>query len=95
MEEFNEIMRSTMRSSFVFARCIAPHLVAQRSGDIVFVSSVAGVAGATNEAVYCASKFAPVGFAQSLAEELHPYGVKVCVLCPGGMKTELQLRESS
>jgi 3-oxoacyl-[acyl-carrier protein] reductase len=38
--------------------------------------------------VYSASKFAQVGFAESLAEELRPYGVKVCALAAGGMKTE-------
>ncbi len=91
VEEFDAMMRVNVRSGFVFARCVAPHLVAQRSGDIVFVSSVAGLVGAPNEAVYCASKFAQVGLAQSLAEELHPFGVKVCVLCPGGMKTEFAL----
>ncbi len=91
IEEFDTMMRANVRSGFVFSRCVAPHLVAQRSGDIVFVSSVAGLVGTPNEAVYCASKFAQVGLAQSLAEELHPFGVKVCVLCPGGMKTEFAL----
>ncbi len=91
VEEFDAMMRANVRSGFVFSRCVAPHLVAQRSGDIVFVSSVAGLAGAANEAVYCASKFAQVGLAQALAEELQQFGVKVCALCPGGMKTEFAL----
>ncbi len=86
--EYDELMNSNMRSSFVFTRAVAPHLIAQKSGVVVFVSSVAGLAGAANEAVYCASKFAQVGFAQALDEELRPHGVKVCTLCPGGMKTE-------
>lgn len=91
LEDFDMVMRANVRSGFVFSRCVAPHLVAQRSGDIVFVSSVAGLMGTSNESVYCASKFAQVGLAQALAEELHPFGVKVCVLCPGGMKTEFAL----
>ncbi len=91
LEEFDGMMRSNVRSGFVFSRCVAPYFVAQRSGDIVFVSSVAGLVGTSNESVYCTSKFAQVGLAQALAEELHPFGVKVCVLCPGGMKTEFAL----
>jgi short-subunit dehydrogenase len=49
---------------------------------------VAGLAGAGNVAVYSATKFAQVGFEQPLDEELRLYGIKVCTLCPGGMKTE-------
>ncbi len=88
VEDYDELMNSNMRSSFVFTRAVAPHLIAQRSGTVVFVSSVAGLAGAANEAVYSASKFAQVGFAQSVDEELRPSGVKVTALCPGGIKTE-------
>jgi short-subunit dehydrogenase len=86
--EYDELMNSNMRSSFLFSRVVVPKMVKQRSGSIVFVSSVAGLAGAANEAVYSASKFAQVGFAQSLAEELRGYGIKVCAVCPGGVKTE-------
>jgi short-subunit dehydrogenase len=80
-----------MRSSFLFSRLVAPGMVERRSGTIVFVSSVAGVAGAANEAVYCATKFAQVGFAQALDQELFPYGVKVTTLVAGGMKTEFAI----
>jgi len=88
VEDYDELMNSNMRSSFVFTRAVAPQMIAQRGGAVVFVSSVAGLAGAANEAVYSASKFAQVGFAQSVDEELRPYGVKVTALCPGGIKTE-------
>lgn len=89
--EYDELMNANMRSSFLFARHAAPHLVAQRSGSLVFISSIAALAGAANEAVYCATKFAQVGFAQALDHELRPHGIKVTVLCPGGMKTEFAL----
>jgi short-subunit dehydrogenase len=88
IEEYDELMQSNMRSSFLFTRAVVPHFIVQRSGVLVFVSSVAGLAGAANEAVYSASKFAQVGFAQSLDHELRPHGIKVSTLCPGGMKTE-------
>jgi len=86
--EYDEMMRANVRSGFCFTRAVVPGMVERGSGVIVFVSSVAGIAGAANEAVYCASKFAQVGFAQALDAELRPKGIKVEVVCPGGMKTE-------
>ena len=91
VEEYDELMNSNMRSSFVFARAAAPHFIEQHRGTLLFISSVAGLAGAPNESVYCASKFAQVGFAQALDAELRPQGVKVGVLCPGGIKTEFAI----
>jgi len=52
---------------------------------------MAGIYGFAGEAVYCATKFAQVGFAQALDKELRPYGIKVGVICPGGVKTEFAL----
>jgi len=86
--EYDEMMAANVRSGFVFSRAVAPHMIAQKSGQIVFISSIAGIVGAANESVYCASKFAQVGFAQALDAELRPHGIKVTALCPGGIKTE-------
>jgi short-subunit dehydrogenase len=89
--DYDELMNSNMRSAFVFSRVVAPYFIAQRSGSLLFVSSVAGMQGFANEAVYCATKFAQVGFAQALDAELRGYGVQVGVICPGGVKTEFAL----
>jgi short-subunit dehydrogenase len=86
--QYDAMMAANVRSGFVFARAVVPSMVEQGSGVILFVSSIAGLAGAANEAVYCASKFAQVGMAQALDAELRPKGIKVEVICPGGMKTE-------
>src|SRR5205085_10597908 len=68
-----------------------PLMMEQRSGTILMLSSMAGKYGFAGEAVYCATKFAQVGFAQALDKELHPHGIKVGVICPGGVKTEFAL----
>ena len=86
--EYDQLMNTNMRSTFLFARAAARPMTEQRSGTIVLVSSVAGLRGAGNEAIYVASKFAQVGFAEAIEQELRPFGIKVCALCPGGMKTE-------
>jgi len=91
LEEYAEMMDSNMRTTFLFTRYVAPHMVAQKSGLILMISSMAGKYGFPGEAVYCATKFAQVGFAQALDKELHPYGIKVGVICPGGVKTEFAI----
>jgi 3-oxoacyl-[acyl-carrier protein] reductase len=86
--EYDALMDANMKSSFLFSRHAAPAMIAQKSGEIVFISSVAGLQGYAGEAVYCASKFAQVGFAQALDGELRKHGIKVGTICPGGVKTE-------
>jgi NADP-dependent 3-hydroxy acid dehydrogenase YdfG len=87
-EEYDALMGSNMKSSFLFARHAAPVMIEQKSGEILFISSVAGLQGYAGESVYCASKFAQIGFAQALDGELRKYGIKVGTICPGGVKTE-------
>jgi NADP-dependent 3-hydroxy acid dehydrogenase YdfG len=87
-EEYDALMDSNMKSSFLFARYAAPVMIEQKSGEILFISSGAGLQGYAGEAVYCASKFAQVGFAQALDGELRKHGIKVGTICPGGVKTE-------
>jgi NADP-dependent 3-hydroxy acid dehydrogenase YdfG len=87
-EEYDALMDANMKSSFLFSRHAAPVMIAQKDGEILFISSVAGLQGYAGEAVYCASKFAQIGFAQALDGELRKYGIKVGTICPGGVKTE-------
>lgn len=87
-EEYDEMMDSNMRSTFLFTRHALPMMLEQGSGTILMISSMAGLYGFGGEAVYCATKFAQVGFAQALDKELRPRGIKVGAICPGGVKTE-------
>ena len=90
-EEYDELMDTNVRSTFLFTRHTVPVMINQRSGIILMISSMAGKYGFAGEAVYCATKFAQVGFAQALDKELRPRGIKVGVICPGGVKTEFAL----
>jgi NADP-dependent 3-hydroxy acid dehydrogenase YdfG len=60
-------------------------------GDVVIVSSVAGLRGGGDEAVYAATKFAQVGLAGALDRELRERGVRVTAICPAGVETEFAL----
>jgi 3-oxoacyl-[acyl-carrier protein] reductase len=90
-DEYDAMMDANMKSSFLFTRHAAPLMIAQKSGVILFVSSIAGLQGYAGEAVYCATKFAQVGFAQAMDAELRKFGIKVVAYCPGGVKTEFAL----
>jgi NADP-dependent 3-hydroxy acid dehydrogenase YdfG len=90
-EEYDEMMDTNVRSTFLFTRHAVPVMIEQGAGTILVVSSMAGVYGFGGEAVYCATKFAQVGFAQALDKELRPFGIKVGAICPGGVKTEFAL----
>jgi 3-oxoacyl-[acyl-carrier protein] reductase len=91
LDDYVEMFDGNVRSTFLFARHAAPVMIAQEEGTILMISSMAGVYGFPGEAVYCATKFAQVGFAQALDKELRPHGIKVGTICPGGVKTEFAI----
>jgi 3-oxoacyl-[acyl-carrier protein] reductase len=90
-EDYDELMDTNVRSTFLFSRHVVPVMQKQKSGTILMISSMAGVYGFGGEAVYCMTKFAQVGFAQALDRELRTHGIKVGSICPGGVKTEFGL----
>ena len=85
--DYDWMMNTNMRSSFLCTSAFLPGMLARRQGWVVFVSSVAGLKGLPNESVYCATKFAQMGFAQALDYETREQGVKVSVVAPGGVGT--------
>jgi 3-oxoacyl-[acyl-carrier protein] reductase len=91
IDDYDAMMDTNMRSTFLFTRHAVPVLLERGKGAIITISSMAGVTGFAGEAVYCATKFAEVGFTQALDRELRPRGIKVGVVCPGGVKTEFAI----
>jgi 3-oxoacyl-[acyl-carrier protein] reductase len=89
--DYDAMMDGNMKSSWLITRHTVPVMIAQKEGQILLVSSMAGVYGFAGEATYCATKFAQVGFAQGLDKELRPHGIKVGTINPGGVKTEFAL----
>ncbi|WP_231115969.1 SDR family oxidoreductase [Motilibacter rhizosphaerae] len=73
-------------------RAAVPHFRRQGDGgDVVIVSSVAGLRGGADEAVYAGTKFAQVGLAGSLDRELREDGIRVSAICPAGVETEFAI----
>jgi len=71
-------------------RLYAPEMVARRRGDILIVASTAAFQAVPFIAAYAATKAFDLLFAEGIAEELRPFGVRVCALCPGSTNTEFQ-----
>lgn len=89
--EYDYLVNTNVRSTFLFTRHAVPVMIEQKRGTILMISSMAGKYGFAGEAVYCATKFAQIGLAQALDKELRPHGIKVGAICPGGVKTEFAL----
>ena len=83
----------TMRINYLGAAyaiaAVLPSMLARRDGHIVNIASVAGRVGSPRESAYTASKFAMTGFSEVLAADLDGTGVKVHVVYPGPIKTEI------
>lgn len=71
------------------AHAFAPRLAEQRSGTLLFISSVAGQIGSQTDPPYSAAKAALINFAQCAAKDLAPHGVRVNTVCPGMIQTAL------
>jgi len=88
-DAFDEVMRVNVRGTYLCSRAVARHMVGRGGpGKIISISSGAGKRGIARYAVYCASKFAIVGFTQALAQELAPQRINVNAICPGLVDTE-------
>jgi len=86
-----EMIDTNVKGTIYALRACLPHLLKSDRADFVTVASEAGRRGLPFEAVYCASKFAQVGFTRAMDHELRPEGVRCTNICPGGVATEFAM----
>ena len=70
------------------AQAVLPQMLARRRGTIVNVASIAGIMGYARMGGYCATKFAMIGFSETLRDEVLGRGVRVAMVCPGTVETQ-------
>ncbi len=88
-EQFDRVMHTNLGSVFCMTKAIQPSMWKQGHGSIVNIGSVVGVAGNYNQANYAASKAAILGFSKSCAKEFAARNIRVNVVCPGFIETEM------
>ena len=88
-EAFDLTMAVNVKGVFLCCKAAIPVLRGRPGASIINVASVAGKNGAPGMAHYCASKFAVVGFTNSLAKELARIGVRANAICPGILRTQM------
>jgi NAD(P)-dependent dehydrogenase (short-subunit alcohol dehydrogenase family) len=90
---WEHVLNTNLRGVYYCIRSFAPTMVSARSGHIVNISSLAGKNPLPNGAAYAASKWGLNGLSYSVAEELRSHNIRVSVVCPGSVHTDLSTHE--
>jgi uncharacterized protein len=82
-EQIDRMLEVNLRAPIALARALAPAMISRGSGQMVFISSLAGKVASPSSSIYSATKFGLRGFALGIREDLRPRGVGVSVVLPG------------
>ncbi len=83
LAQFDDMIAVNLRSAFLVTQAFLPAMLKRKSGDIFFMSSIAGLGAYPNAAAYCAAKFGVTGLAKVLRAETKAQGIRVCCVHPG------------
>jgi NAD(P)-dependent dehydrogenase (short-subunit alcohol dehydrogenase family) len=92
-QDWEKVLNTNLRAVYYMIRTFAPGMIAKRGGDIINISSIAGKNALPNGAAYSASKWGLNGLTYSVAEELRQHNIRVTVVCPGSVNTDLSPHE--
>jgi len=87
VEDWDRMMAVHLRGAFLCCRAVAPHMIAQKSGRIIVLTSQLAYVGRARYAAYSAAKGGLLAFTRALAQELAPHGVLVNSVAPGLIDT--------
>ncbi|NOU68731.1 3-ketoacyl-ACP reductase [Paenibacillus sp. LMG 31461] len=90
-EEWKRMIDTNLLGTYYVTRAVLPQLIEKNGGDIINISSTNGLAGAATSSAYSASKFAVIGFTESLAQEVRRNNIRVSALTPSTVATDLAL----
>ena len=88
-EEWDEVMDTNCKGMYLCCKEALPHMISDKDGAIVNISSMWGQVGASCEVHYSASKAAVIGLTKALAKELGPSNVRVNCVAPGVIQTDM------
>lgn len=93
-DEWNEMIDVNLNAIFHVTRVVLPGMIERRRGHVVNIASIAGRSAFPNGTAYVATKHAVLGFSESLMLEVREHGVKVSVVMPGSVATDMVVGES-
>ncbi|TRW23318.1 3-ketoacyl-ACP reductase [Flavobacterium zepuense] len=88
-EEFEQIIKINLFGTYYATRAVLPGMIEKQSGDIINISSTAGLRGAAATSAYSASKFAVMGLTESLMQEVRKHNIRVTALTPSTVATDM------
>ena len=86
---WSQIIQTNLMGMYYVTKEVLPYLIEKNSGDIINISSTAGLNGNANTSAYSASKFAVIGMSQSLMKEVRQNNIRVCTLTPSTIATDM------
>ena len=97
LEEWQDVIDTNLGGTFNMTKSVITTFLKQKKGIIINIGSVSGLAGIPRQTNYSASKAGIVGFSKALAKEVAPYNIRVNVVCPGYISTDMlsSLREDT
>lgn len=91
VNEWSEIIQTNVMGMYYVTKEVLPFLIAKNDGDIINVSSTAGLTGNANTSAYSASKFAVIGMSESLMKEVRKNNIRVCTLTPSTIASDMSI----
>ena len=92
---FRRVLEVNLVAPFLLSQAFGSLMLAQREGSIVNVASIAGLVGVSDRSAYNASKHGLIGLTRTLAGEWGGRGVRVNAVCPGWVKTEMDVADQA
>src|SRR6266496_5624012 len=92
-EDWDRVLNTNLRGVYFAIRAFVPLMIRARMGHVINISSLAGKNALPNGAAYAASKWGLNGLTYSVAEELRAKNIRVSVVCPGSVDTDLSPHE--
>jgi len=89
VQDWTAIINVNLLGTYFVTKAVLPQLIEKNRGDIVMVSSTAGLNGAATTSAYSASKFGVIGFADSLMREVRKNNIRVCTLMPSTIASDM------
>ena len=93
LAQWQRVMNINLQGPFLLSQALGRQMLARGSGSIVNVASVAGLGGVIHRSAYNASKHGLIGLTRTLAAEWGERGVRVNAVCPGWIKTEMDIAD--